>query len=112
NQQNATAAKLEEKAGALEQKRLEKEVLVAQLAADKSVAQSDKDAHLAQKAEAETRVAQYVSAQQEAEEAARAAAAQAQREQEQAQQVAAQRQAAAEAASEEPARETSRPAAS
>lgn len=72
-EQNATAAQLEEVANGLEQQRLEKEVLVAQLASETASAESEKEAHLAAKADAEARVANYLSLKAEAEEAARLA---------------------------------------
>lgn len=95
NQQNALAAELEIMSEDLEQQRLEKEVLVAQIAAERATAVSDRDSFLSQKAEAEQAVGQLLVAREEAAQAVREAeeqriAEQLQREEEQAAQAAAQ----------------------
>lgn len=72
-QQNALAAELEGMSEELEQQRLEKEVLVAQLAAERATAQADRDRFLSEKAEAEKAVVSLVAAREEAAQAARAA---------------------------------------
>ena len=72
-QQNALGAELEVISQDLEQQRLEKEVLVAQIAAERATAQSDRDRYLSQRAEAEQAVSQLIVAREEAEQAAREA---------------------------------------
>ncbi|WP_313469034.1 NlpC/P60 family protein [Carnobacterium sp.] len=72
-QQNALAAQLEDAQTSLEQQLLEKEVIVSQLASEMATAQEDKDAFLAQKAAAESAVAEYTSAQEAAEKAVQVA---------------------------------------
>lgn len=74
-QQNALAAELEGISEELEQQRLEKEVLVAQLASEKASAVEDRNRFLAEKTEAEKAVVQLVSAREEAAQAAREAKA-------------------------------------
>lgn len=72
-QQNALAAELETISEDLEQQRLEKEVIVAQIAAERATAVSERERFLAQKAEAEQAVGQLLVAREEAAQAARAA---------------------------------------
>jgi len=72
-QQNALGAELEVISQDLEQQRLEKEVLVAQIAAERATAQSDRDRYLSQRAEAEQAVSQLIVAREEAAQAAREA---------------------------------------
>ncbi|WP_034550872.1 PcsB-like coiled-coil domain-containing protein [Carnobacterium funditum] len=72
-QQNALAAQLENTQSSLEQQLLEKEVVVSQLASEMSTAQADKDAFLVQKAAAEQAVADYTTAQADAEKAVQVA---------------------------------------
>jgi len=66
-QQNALAAQLENAKAEMEQQSLEKEVVVSQLAIETASAQADKDKYIAQKAEAESQVAEYTAAQEAAE---------------------------------------------
>ncbi|MGO1355745.1 C40 family peptidase [Alkalibacterium gilvum] len=70
-EQNDLAADLEGISEELEQQRLEKEVLVAQLASEKATAEADRNKFLSQKAEAEKAVVELVSAREEAATAAR-----------------------------------------
>ncbi|GEK91364.1 C40 family peptidase [Alkalibacterium kapii] len=70
-EQNNLAAELEGISEELEQQQLEKEVLVAQLAAEKATAEAERSRFLSQKAEAEKAVVELVSAREEAAEAAR-----------------------------------------
>ncbi|MFL2060141.1 C40 family peptidase [Marinilactibacillus psychrotolerans] len=86
-QQNSLAEELELTAADLEQQQLEQEVLVAQLAAEKSTVESDRSEFLAQRDAAEAQVTQLLASRDEANKAAQEA--QAQREQEEAQTVAA-----------------------
>ncbi len=72
-QQNALAAELEGISEELEQQRLEKEVLVAQLASERASAEEDRNRFLAEKAEAEKAVVELVVAREEAAQAAREA---------------------------------------
>lgn len=72
-QQNALAAELEGISEELEQQRLEKEVLVAQLASEKASAENDRNRFLAEKAEAERAVVEMVAVREEAARAARQA---------------------------------------
>lgn len=72
-QQNALAAELEGISEELEQQRLEKEVLVAQLASERATAEADRERFLSEKAEAEKAVVELVSAREEAAQAAREA---------------------------------------
>ena len=72
-QQNALAGELELISEDLEQQRLEKEVLVAQLAFERASAESDRERFLAQKASAEQAVTELVVAREEAIQAVRAA---------------------------------------
>lgn len=72
-QQNAIAAELEGMSEELEQQRLEKEVLVAQLASERATAEADRDRFLSEKADAEQAVVELVSAREEAAQAAREA---------------------------------------
>ncbi|SFC14282.1 Cell wall-associated hydrolase, NlpC family [Alkalibacterium subtropicum] len=71
--QNALAAELEGMSEELEQQRLEKEVLVAQLASARATAEEDRDRFLSEKAEAEKAVMELVAAREEAAQAAQAA---------------------------------------
>ncbi|MDZ7834867.1 MAG: NlpC/P60 family protein [Alkalibacterium sp.] len=73
SEQNALAAELEGISEELEQQRLEKEVLVAQLASEKATAEEDRSRFLAEKAEAERAVVELVTAREEAAQAAREA---------------------------------------
>ncbi|WP_035053943.1 C40 family peptidase [Carnobacterium pleistocenium] len=66
-QQNSLAADLENAKAQMEQQLLEKEVVVSQLAIETAGAQADKDKYVAQKAEAESQVAEYTAAQEAAE---------------------------------------------
>ncbi|MGB3160826.1 MAG: NlpC/P60 family protein [Carnobacterium sp.] len=68
-QQNALAAQLESTQSSLAKQLLEKEVVVSQLASEMSTVQEDKDAFLVQKAAAEQAVAEYTTAQADAEQA-------------------------------------------
>lgn len=72
-QQNALAAELEVMSEELDEKRLEKEVLVAQLASERATAESERNHFLAQKAEAEQAVVQLVAAREAEKEAVRIA---------------------------------------
>jgi len=72
-QQNALAAELEGISEELEQQRLEKEVLVAQLASERATAEADRERFLSEKAEAEKAVVELVAAREEAAQAAREA---------------------------------------
>lgn len=72
-QQNALAGELEMISEDLDQQRLEKEVLVAQLAFERATAESDRERFLAQKAAAEQAVTELVIAREEAIQAVRAA---------------------------------------
>lgn len=80
-QQNALAAELETIAEDLEQQRLEKEVLVAHIAAERATAESDRERFLQQRAAAEQAVGQLLIAREEAAQAAREAEEQRQAEQ-------------------------------
>lgn len=68
-QQNALAAQLESTQSSLAKQLLQKEVVVSQLASEMSTVQEDKDAFLVQKAAAEQAVAEYTTAQADAEQA-------------------------------------------
>lgn len=72
-QQNALAAELEITSENLDQQRLEKEVLIAQIASERATAQSERDHFLNQRAQAEQAVAQLLTAREEAAQAAREA---------------------------------------
>lgn len=72
-QQNALAAELEAISENLDQQRLEKEVLIAQIASERATAQSQRDHFLAERADAEQAVIQLLTAREEAEQAAREA---------------------------------------
>lgn len=79
-QQEKSVAALETTAAELEQQKLEKEVLVAQLASERATVESDREHFLAQKAAAESLVSDYVSAKEETERATREALQQRNRE--------------------------------
>lgn len=75
NQQNTLAGQLESTQSKLEKQKMEKEVVVAQLAADTATAEGDKAKFLAQKAEAEKQVAAFTSAKEESAKAVQLASA-------------------------------------
>lgn len=75
-QQNSLAEELELTAADLEQQQLEQEVLVAQLAAEKSTVESDRSEFLAQRDAAEAQVTQLLASRDEANKAAQEAQAQ------------------------------------
>lgn len=75
NQQNTLAGQLESTQSKLEKQKMEKEVVVAQLAADTATAEGDKAKFLAQKAEAEKQVAAFTAAKDESAKAVQLASA-------------------------------------